>query len=249
MGVCPGAPEPPLTAYEFTLDRRKRRPLEYLGGYQGYIHADAYGGYDELFTQEGVIEVGCWCHARRRFDEAMTSRPREASEILAGIGRFYALEKEWRSLPPEVRHLQRLERARPLLTGLFERVEQMRAATLPAEPLRRAIDYLLHQRQALLRFLDDGRLKPDNNTAENAIRPLAIGRKNWLFAGSERGGRAAALYLGLIQSCKACNVNPWAYFDDVLRRIMAHPVRQLRQLLPDQWQPLHRDARGQILAP
>ena len=123
----------------------------------------------------------------------------------------------------------------------------MRAATLPAEPLRRAVDYMIHQRQALLRFLDDGRLKPDNNTAENAIRPLAIGRKNWLFAGSERGGRAAALYLGLIQSCKACNVNPWAYFDDVLRRIMAHPVRQLRQLLPDQWHPLERDARGQIL--
>jgi len=241
-----GAPEPPLTAYEFTLDRRKRRPVEYLGGYQGYIHADAYGGYDELFTQEGVIEVGCWCHARRRFDEAMTSRPRQASEILAGIGRFYALEKEWRPLPPEVRHPQRLERARPLLTGLFTRAEEMRAATLPSEPLRSAIDYLLHQRQALLRFLDDGRLKPDNNTAENAIRPLAIGRKNWLFAGSERGGRAAALYLGLIQSCKACHVNPWAYFDDVLRRIMSHPVRQLRQLLPDLWQPLDRDARGQL---
>lgn len=242
-----GAPEPPLTAYDFTLDRRKRRPLEYLGGYQGYIHADAYGGYDELFTREGLIEVGCWCHARRRFDEAMSSRPREASEILAGIGRFYALEKEWRPLPPEVRHPQRLERARPLLTGLFERVEEMRTATLPSEPLRRAVDYLLHQRQALLRFLDDGRLKPDNNTAENAIRPLAIGRKNWLFAGSERGGRAAALYLGLIQSCKACNVNPWAYFDDILRRIMAHPVRQLRQLVPDQWQPLERDDRGQVL--
>lgn len=148
---------------------------------------------------------------------------------------------------PEARHAQRLERARPLLEGLFARAEEMRAATLPSEPLRRAIDYMLHQRQALLRFLDDGRLKPDNNTAENAVRPLAIGRKNWLFAGSERGGRAAALYLGLIQSCKACNVNPWTYFDDILRRIMAHPVRQLRQLLPDQWQPLKRDDRGQLL--
>jgi hypothetical protein len=95
--------------------------------------------------------------------------------------------------------------------------------------------------------LTDGRLEPDNNTAENAIRPLALGRKNWLFAGSERGGRAAALYLGLIQSCKACQINPWTYLDDVLRRIMSHPVRRLRELLPDQWKPLPRDPHGMIL--
>ena len=84
----------------------------------------------------------------------------------------------------------------------------------------------------------------DNNTAENAIRPLALGRKNWLFAGSERGARATALFLGLIQSCKACDVNPWKYFDDMLRRVMSHPVNRLRELLPDQWKPLPRDERG-----
>jgi len=244
-----GAPGPPLTAYDFTLDRRKQRPLEYLGRYQGYIHADAYSGYDQLFAQDGVIEIGCWCHGRRRFDEAMTSRPREASEILARLGQVYALEKQWRGEPAAVRKQQRLTHVQPLLTTLFDRVGQMRSITLPSEPLRQAIDYVLHQRQALLRFLEDGRLELDNNTAENAIRPLALGRKNYLFCGSERGGRAAALYLGLIQSCKACDLNPWAYFDDVLRRLMSHPVHRLRELLPDQWQPVTREAHGLIALP
>jgi hypothetical protein len=115
---------------------------------------------------------------------------------------------------------------------------------LPSEPFRKAIGYALNQRKALYRYLDDGRLKPDNNTSENAIRPLALGRKNWLFAGSERGARATALFLGLIQSCKACEVNPWEYFDDMLRRIMSHPVTRLRELLPDQWQPLPKDERA-----
>lgn len=242
-----GDPRPRLTAYDFTLDRCKGRPLEYLANYQGYVHADAYSGYEELFTKDGLEEVGCWCHARRGFDEALTSRPREASEILALIRRIYDFEKTFRDLPAEVRHQQRQTTVRPVVDAILERVQDMQAATLPAESLRKAIGYVLNQRDALLRFLEDGRLEADNNTAENAIRPLALGRKNWLFVGSEHGGRAAALYLGLIQSCKACDVNPWAYFDDIFRRIMSHPVHRLRELLPDQWRPLERDSRGLVL--
>ena len=242
-----GDPGPPLTAYDFTLDRTKRRPLEYLGQYQGYIHADAYGGHDELFKRDWVHEVGCWCHVRRGFDEAMSSRPKEASEILALIRRMYAFERPFRGLPPQDRHERRQDTVRPIVAAVFARLEKMRERALPTEPLRKALEYACNQRDALERFLEDGRLEADNNTAENAIRPLAIGRKNWLFVGSERGGRAAALYLGLIQSCKACDVNPWAYFDDILRRIMSHPIHRLRELLPDQWRPLERDARGMIL--
>ena len=118
---------------------------------------------------------------------------------------------------------------------------------MPTEPLRKAINYALNQREALYRYLDDGRLKPDNNTAENAIRPLALGRKNWLFAASDRGARATALFYSLVQSCQACEVNPWEYLNDVLRRIMAHPVNRLRELLPDQWQPLPEDKYGLTL--
>ena len=215
-----------------------------MGDYQAYIHADAYSGYDELFTKHGIVEVGCWCHARRGFDEAMTSRPKQASEILALIRRMYAFEREYRDLQPADRHQQRQDTVRHIVAAIIKRVEEIKPATLPSEPLHKAIGYVLNQQQALQRFLDNGRLEADNNTAENAIRPLALGRKNWLFAGSERGGRATALYLGLIQSCKVCDVNPWAYFDDVLRRIMSHPVRQLRQLLPDQWRPLELDTHG-----
>jgi len=222
-----GDPDPPLAVYDFSRDRSKKRPLAFIGDYEGYIHADAYSGYDELFRKEGVTEVGCWVHAR--------------------IAKLYKLEKEWSEMTPEDRCRFRQERSKPIIDGIFKRLEELRSATIPSEPLRKAINYALNQREALYRYLDDGRLKPDNNTAENAIRPLALGRKNWLFAASERGARATALYYSLVQSCKACKVNPWEYLDDMLRRIMAHPVNRLRELLPDQWQPLPKDDHGLIL--
>ena len=242
-----GGPGPPLCVYDFSRDRSKKRPLNFLGDYQGYIHADAYGGYDELFHKDGVIEVGCWVHARRKFDEAASSRPQEATEIMARIAQLYKLEAECAEMKPEDRARKRQQHAGPILDGIFARIEELKPAILPSEPLRKAMDYALNQREALCRYLDDGRLKPDNNTAENAIRPLALGRKNWMFAGSERGARATALFLGLIQSCKACDVNPWEYFNDMLRRIMSHPVNHLRELLPDQWQPLPKDDPGPVV--
>jgi hypothetical protein len=134
------------------------------------------------------------------------------------------------------------------LDGIFEKIEEIKQQTIPSEPLRKAVDYALNQQKALCRYLEDGWLRPDNNLAENAIRPVALGRKNWLFVGSERGGRAAALFMGLLQSCKNCKINPWEYFDDMLRRIMSQPVNRLRELLPDQWKPLPKDERGMITA-
>ncbi len=240
-----GGTDPPLAAYDFTLDRTKRRPLDYLAGYSGNVHADAYSGYDALFENEAILEIGCWSHARRKFDEAKTSRPREACELLGMIQLLYAVERHCVGLPPEAIVQIRRERAKPHLEAIVRRCETLRQNCLPAEPLATAVNYVVNQREALSRYIEDGRLKIDNNAAENAIRPLALGRKNWLFAGSERGGRAAALYLGLIQSCKMNDVNPWAYFDDILRRIMPHPADKLRELLPDQWKPLTRDANGQ----
>jgi transposase len=242
-----GDPDPPLVVYDFSLDRSKKRPLSFLGDYEGYVHADAYSGYDELFRRQGIIEVGCWVHTRRKFDEAVSSRPQEATEIMARIAQLYKVEDACRQLSPQDRRRVREESTKPIIDGIFARLKELKVSTLPSEPLTKAIDYALNQRQALCRYLDDGRLKPDNNTSENAIRPLALGRKNWLFAGSERGARAAALFLGLVQSCKACQVNPWEYFNDVLRRIMSHPVSRLRELLPDKWQPLPKDERGLIV--
>lgn len=235
--------------YDFSEDRSKKRPIAFLGNYKGYAHADAYSGYDELFRREGIVEVGCWVHARRKFDEAASSRPEESTDVMARIALLYQVEKFCQEMNPDERRLYREEKARPVLDGIFKRVEALKAQTIPSEPLRKAVDYALNQRQALYRYLEDGRLRPDNNIAENAIRPLALGRKNWLFAGSERGARATALFLGLVQSCKACQVNPWEYFNDVLRRIMAHPVTRLRELLPDQWKPLPKDERTGLLIP
>ncbi|MCK9275691.1 MAG: IS66 family transposase [Syntrophales bacterium] len=243
-----GGTGPPLTAYDFSLDRSKKRPLHFLNGYEGYVHADAYSGYDELFRKKGIIEVGCWAHARRKFDEAVSSRPKEATDILARIARLYhEVETPCADMKPEERCRFRQAHATPLLEGIFATLDELKPQTTPSEPLRTAINYALNQKNALCRYLEDGRLRPDNNLAENAIRPIALGRKNWLFVGSERGGRAAALYMGLVQSCKDCDINPWEYFDDMLRRIMSHPVNRLRELLPDQWKPASRDERGLII--
>ena len=176
-----GGPGPPLTVFDFSTDRSKKRPLEFLDGYAGYIHADAYGGYDELFRKDDVIEVGCWVHARRKFDESISSRPKGATEIMASIARLYQVETACREKEAPERFRMRQEKSKPILDSIFDRVEQLRSTTIPKEPLRKAIDYTLNQRDALMRYLEDGRLKPDNPACggtENAIRPLALGRKN-----------------------------------------------------------------------
>ena len=163
---------PPLTVYEFSIDRTKKRPLEFLDGYKGYVHADAYSGYDELFRKAGITEVGCWAHASRKFDEAVSSRPREATDILARIARLYhEVETPCKDRTPQERKSFRQEHATPILDGIFEKIDALRNQTIPSEPLRKAIDYALNQRKALYRFLEDGRLRPDNNLAENAMRP------------------------------------------------------------------------------
>ncbi|SEM80848.1 IS66 C-terminal element [Syntrophus gentianae] len=240
--------DPPLVAYDFSLDRSKLRPIDYFEGYRGYVHADAYSGYDELFRKEELIVVGCWAHARRKFDEAISSRPQEATDILARIAMLYhEVETPCSHVTPEEHRHRRQEHAAPILAGIFEKLEELRSQTIPSEPLRKAVDYALNQRHALCRYLKDGRLRPDKNLAENAMCPVTLGRKNWLFVGSERGGRAAALSMSLIQSCKNCDINPWEYFDDMLRRIMSHPISRLRELLPDQWKPLPKDERGLLL--
>jgi len=150
------------------------------------------------------------------------------------------VETPGKPLSAEERCQLRQQKAKPILDNIFVTLEELKGETIPSEPLRKAIDYALNQKEALCRYLENGHLKPDNNTAENAMRPVALGRKNWLFVGSERGGHAAALYMSLIQSCKNCDVNPWEYFNDMLRRIMGHPVNRLRELLPDQWKPVAR---------
>jgi len=232
-----GGPGRRLVVYDFTVDRRKERPIEFVGDYRGYVHADAYSGYDELFRREEIVEVGCWAHGRRGFVDSISSRPREASEMMSHIGGLYKIEEEIRDAEPADRLHVRQECSLPRLDRLFTRAEAIVPDTLPAEPLRKALNYIANQRTALYRYTEDGRLEIDNNRAENAIRPMALGRKNYLFAGNERGGQAAALYLSLVESCRQNDVEPWRYLRDVFQRVMSHPARKLRELLPDRWKP------------
>lgn len=171
-----GGNDPPLIVYDFSHDRSKKRPIDFLGNYRGYVHADAYSGYDELFRTEGIIEVGCWVHSRRKFDEASSSRAAESTEIMARIAKLYLVEKLCADMTPQERFEVRNLRSRPIIDGIFARFDELKEKVIPAEPLAKAINYALNQKQALYRYLDDGRLKPDNNTAENFIRPLALGR-------------------------------------------------------------------------
>ena len=157
--------------------------------------------------------------------------------MVARIGGLYKIERDIRDSSREGRFLARQEHSVPQLENLFEHIEELAPEVIPEEPLSKALNYLVNQRTALCRYTEDGRLEIDNNTAENAIRPLALGRKNYLFAGSETGGHAAALYLSLVESCKQNKVEPWAYFRDVFSRIMSHPAKRLRELLPDRWKP------------
>jgi transposase len=171
-----GGTAPPLIVYDFSHDRSKKRPIDFLGNYRGYVHADAYSGYDELFRKEGITEVGCWVHSRRKFDEASSSRAAESTEIMARIAKLYLVEKDCADMPPQDRFEARNLRSRPIIEGIFTRLHELKEKVIPSEPLAKAINYALNQKQALYRYLDDGRLKPDNNTAENFIRPLALGR-------------------------------------------------------------------------
>lgn len=227
---------PPLRFFDFTTDRCKERPAEILKTYSGFLQADAYGGYDALFTNSpDIIEVGCWAHARRKFDEAKGAAPLPATEMLGRIQLLYQIERRVKDATAEERLAIRQSESVPILGELFARAREMAGSALPSSPLGKALTYVQNQQQALLCYTTDGRLCIDNNPAENAIRPLAIGRKNWLFAGSERGGKACAIAMSLIHSAKALDINCYDYLHDVYKRIMSHQVNRLHELLPDEW--------------
>ena len=237
MWVYVGGCGPPYRFFDFTEDRRKERPGQILSGYAGFVQADAYSGYDHLFAHsERIMEVGCWAHARRKWDEALSSARLPCTEVLLRIRALYKVEAAIRGEKPELRLEVRQGESIPLLDKLYERLAEIAAerVILPSSLLAKAMGYAINQRRALYRYTTDGRLEIDNNTAENAIRPLAIGRKNFLFVGSPRGGKACAMALTFLQS-KAVGANPYAYLHDIYDRIMGHPVNRLHELLPAAW--------------
>jgi hypothetical protein len=234
----------PYTVYDYTPTRSRDGPTAFLGDYAGYIQADAYGGYDHLFKPKAgaasvPTEVGCWAHARRKFVEAEDSDPVRAHAAAAMIRLLYEVEAAARDLDAASRCAMRRQRSVPRLEQLKTWLEAQKVEVLPKSPMGQAISYCLSNWAALTRYTDDGDLVIDNNVAENALRPVAVGRKNWLFAGSNNGGHTGAALMSLVASCKRHGLDPFAYLRDVLTRLPATPVSQLDQFLPDLWKAKH----------
>lgn len=239
LWVYVGDLEHPHVVFDYTPNRKRDGAVQFLGDFSGYLQADAYAGYDAIYAGRRVHGVACWAHARRKFFDAQTSDKVPAQTALDYIRALYdvedaAVEQE---LTPAARGALRRSRAGPVLADLRGWLDRERVRALPKSALGLAIGYALNQWQDLVRYLDDGRLAIDNNEAERQLRHVAVGRKNWTFAGSDDGGRRAAILYSLIATCKRHDVEPFAYLRDVLERISTHPASAVRDLLPDRWAP------------
>jgi len=228
-----------VVVFDFTTSRSRAGPSAFLAGWKGKLQADAYGGYHELYATGNVVEVGCWAHARRSFFEALDTEPDLAVPFLADIRRLYAVESEARGRTPEERQVLRAEKSVPLLAEIAELLDACQELTLPQSGVGKAIRYARSNWVALNRYVEDGRLEIDNNACERQMRAVAVGRKNWLFAGSKDGGRRAAVLYSVLQSAKAAGVEPFAYLRDVLERIGTTPKDRVVDLLPANWKAEH----------
>jgi hypothetical protein len=223
--------------YDYTATRERAGPEKFLKGYRGYLQADAYGGYDAFFTDpaRGLIEVGCWSHARRYYHKALESDQPRMGPALLLIAQLYRVEKQGRTLSSEDRLRLRQLQSRPILDKLQDYLLEIQAEVLPKSPEGRAVRYTLKNWTALTRYCEDGDLEIDNNATERAIRSVAVGRHNWMFFGSDHGGNTAAVLRSFVASCQRASVNPFAWLKDVLSRIAAHPITRLTELLPHNW--------------
>jgi hypothetical protein len=233
----------PYCLYDFTPRHTRDGPERFLAGFAGFLQADAFAGYNRLCAGTGVIRVACWAHARRKFYEGRTTAPLPAYEALARIRQLYRIEDACRDLPTEARREIRQRDAVPLLNAFAEWLEEQSRKVLPKSPIGQAISYARAQWEDLQTYTRDGELSIDNNVSERSLRAQAIGRKNYLFVGSDRGGRTAATLYSLVASGKRHQVDPFAYLKNVLERLPTHPPKALGELLPDAWLEAHPGAR------
>jgi transposase len=230
---------PPAALFFYSPDRKGEHPRAHLKDFRGVIHADGYAGFKELFTGNRIAEAGCWAHVRRKFFDvhAAIGSP-IAKQALDRIGQLYGVEETIKGLPPDHRRRERQQRSEPIAAALAAWADETGRKLSRKSELAAAFRYMRARWVALVRCFDDGRLALDNNPAERALRGIAIGRKNWLFAGSDAGGRRAAAMYSLIESAKLNGINPQHYLTDVLARIADHPARHIAELLPWNWQPI-----------
>ena len=250
-----GDAEHPYSVYDFTPTRQRAGPESFLENYQGYLQADAYAGYEELYRSQEIQQVSCWAHARRKFFDAKTVQPGPAHRALLFIKNLYGVEREAKVEKSELqdddirqqsyadRFELRQEKSLPILKEFYDWLKATVGSLLPKSPVAGAIGYLLNRWDSFTRYCSEGMLSIDNNLAERTMRPCALGRKNYLFVGSDRGGHAAAVHYSLMASCKANDVEPFAYVRDVLNQIPTCSANNLCDLLPDVWLSSHPTSR------
>jgi transposase len=225
----------PIILFDYCTSRSGKHAGAFLDGWQGALMVDDYAGYKALF-KGGIVELGCWAHARRKFFELHKANKSEiAAEALQRIAALYHIEQQVREMRAEDRHAHRQRHAKPLVDALFEWLIKLRPTIAGNSGTANAIDYSLKRKAALTRYLDDGHYPIDNNAIENAIRPIALGRKNWLFAGSETAGRRAAAIMSLLATAKANGHCPHAWLTDVLTRLPTTLDKHIGELLPHRW--------------
>jgi transposase len=226
--------------FEFHPGRGKEFAQQLLGDFQGYLQRDGYGVYGALARDDlKLIPVGCWAHARRKFIDAIEVQRDQAMAIVDELRKLYLVERHARDedLTPEQRHHLRQQLSLPILTALQPLLQSTREQVLPQSPLGKAARYCLAEWEALNRYLSDGRLEIDNNLTENAIRPSAVGKKNWLFIGHPQAGWRSAVIYSIVVSCQRRGIEPWDYLRDVLARLPAMNHSELPSLLPANWKP------------
>jgi hypothetical protein len=224
--------EAPYTMFDFAQTRAHTAPKAFLGDFDGTLLTDGHSAYKVL---DGITHAGCMAHARRKFDEALANSPVIAAQAIGLIARLYKVEAACKSMTPDDHHEYRQYHSSGLMLRLRLYLEQERPNALPQSAIGRAITYTLNQWQELCRFVDDGHLPIDNNAVEREMKSIATGRKNWLFFGSPRGGRAAAIIYTIIASARRHDLDIWAYLSDVLLRLSDLKPGELERLLPDVW--------------
>ena len=226
-------PDPPAVVYRYSPDRKAERPQSHLASFSGILQADGYSGFASLYADGRVQEAACWAHARRKYyDVYAADRSPTAAEALRRIGLLYAIEREIRGQPPAARSAIRRTRSAPILDELRTWLRETSTTLSTKSPLAQAIQYTLTRWTALTRYVEDGAVEIDNNAAERAIRALVLGRRNYLFAGSDAGGETAARLYSLVGTCRLNGLDPHLYLRHVLERIATHPINRIETLLP-----------------
>ena len=227
-----GDEQSPYLVYDYTPNRQRAGPAKWLSGCEGYLQADAYGG---VFHPQNVTEVACWAHARRKFYDAQDSDEERSTQMLALIGQLYQVERESKELSDALRLAVRKERSVPMLEKIKAWLDAEHEVVLPRSPTATAITYAQNQWRALTTYTTQGFLNIDNNASERALKRVAIGRKNWLFAGNDAAAENQARLWSLIASCERHGVDPQRYLTSLLAKIGQTPAEELEQFLPDVW--------------